>query len=326
LTARLEGAGVSAPFALTAKPSRERYEGVLDTDGLALDPARSYRLRVLAGELELGYADVRVFTKNKEAKSLASDEYFELVDGKKLKIEVYVNLCAVVTCDGATQCRAAATCDGVTGMCVPGDPLPCAGTLEVSAGVDETAATAARLQLDAQVSVEEATVFPAAPASLASYWPAAGTTALATFSGDVGAWSLRSSGRACAPLALAQAQVSGDAALADLVEESRGAADLCAFSVSGRHYLEVSLSRDGAARTPALAAPARPSHHFESRFRAELGAPIFDGGTLRLGDLDGAHGPLPLGGQLVVDETGGAPWYGASLGGTVSFTFTPTAN
>ncbi len=286
LTARLEGGGVNAPFALIVKPSRQRYEGVLDTDGLNLDPARIYRLKVSSGTLELGYADVRVFTKEKEAKSLASDEYFELVDGKKLKIEVYVSK---------------------------------TGTLEVSADVDEAVATAADLRFDAQVSVEESTVLAGAPASLAAYWPAGGTTAVASLAGRVGAWSVRSSGRACAPLALTLAPAVGS--FADLVEESRGAAELCAFSDGGRHYLEVSLARDGVARTATLAAQGAGSRRFESRFRAELAAPIFDGETLSLELLDGAHGPLPLSGELVV-----ADWFRARLGGAVSFTFTPTAS
>src|SRR5688500_8854482 len=106
LIARLEGSGASHAFALIAGDSH--YSGLLDTDGLGLDPAVTYRLRVLAGEIELGFADVIIYASH--ARSAASDEYFELVDGKKLRIKVYANRCATVTCSG-TECRAAGTCD-----------------------------------------------------------------------------------------------------------------------------------------------------------------------------------------------------------------------
>jgi hypothetical protein len=322
LVARLEGpAGVLATFPLTVQGSQERYRGMLDTSALGLDPAQVYRVRVLAGALELGYADVRVFTSNREARSEATDEYFELVEGKKLRIEVYVNRCATVTCAGATACQEAATCDGETGACLAGDPIPC-GTLEVSANVDEVAATGADLALDAAVAVAGATILPDAPAELSGFWPATGDTGLAvTLAGQVGAWAPRSSRLACAPLALAQLSATGGAAFADLVEESRGEAELCVGSLDGAHLLEVRLARTGPARTATLAGVSTATLEFESRLAVELPAPAFDGQTLDLRVLDGAGGPLPLRGALAV-----APWYRAGLAGTASFDFRPTAD
>src|SRR5262249_20315992 len=98
--------------------------GMLDSTGLGLDPNATYRLRVLRDELELGFADVQVFPTEHLAKSLASEDMFELVDGKKLHIKVYVNKCGAIDCAAATPCRGAGTCDPLTGACAPGIPAP----------------------------------------------------------------------------------------------------------------------------------------------------------------------------------------------------------
>ena len=325
LIARLDGpGGLVATFPLGARPSRGLYEGSIDTSRLGLDPSVIYRVRVLADELELGHADIRVFTTQREARSEATEEYFELVEGKHLKIEVYVNRCAAVTCDAANPCRQAATCDGTTGQCTAGEPLPCTGSVEISAEVSEVAATGAELEVRGAVAIAEADVLDGAPAGLASYWPAPGAPGLAvTLAGSVGAWQQRWSHGACAPLELVQASGEGGDAFADLIVESRGVAELCVYSLGDAHFLEVRLSRVGAALTPTLAALGIPSPRFATRFAARLPRAAFDGQTLDLDVIAGIHGPLPLDGELTVD--GGEPWYHARLEGTVSFDFVPTA-
>jgi hypothetical protein len=116
-------------FAFDLQASQQRYTGKLDTRGLALDPDVDYRVRVFADVVELGFADVRIFVSQKQARSMASEDYLEIVEDGHLKIDVYVNRCAVVTCDAATACRAAATCDPTTGTCGPAaaqpDGTPC---------------------------------------------------------------------------------------------------------------------------------------------------------------------------------------------------------
>ena len=303
LVARLDGpSGLVATFPLAVKPARRLYEGVLDTRGLGLDPAKVYRVRVLSGPLELGFADVRVFTNQHQARSLATDQDFELVEDHKLKIEVYVNQCAVSGCPAPT------------------------GSLEVTASVDEVDATGAFLGLEGEAEIAQATVFPAAPGELAGYWPPAGTPGLTlTVAGVVGAWAPRSREAACAPLAITEAHGSGHPAFADMVAESRAVsgAEVCVSLLDGAGTLELRLWREGLATTPTLAALGRRLR-FESRFRARLPEPVFDGERLDLGLLDGTRGPLPLAGALRVDER--VIWYQAELEGTLTLAFLPTGD
>jgi hypothetical protein len=124
LTARLAAPGGAEITSVPLAVHDDHYQSHLDTEGLVLDPTVGYRLSVTAGALELGYADVQVFQSEQQARSSASSEAFELVDGKKLLVKVYANLCAAVECAPASPCRAAATCDPVDGSCVAGEPLP----------------------------------------------------------------------------------------------------------------------------------------------------------------------------------------------------------
>jgi hypothetical protein len=75
---------------LQVDTTERNYRAHIDTDGLALESAETYRVRVIMGARELGFADVLVFASQREAKSLSSDEYIELVDGKKLPVKVYL--------------------------------------------------------------------------------------------------------------------------------------------------------------------------------------------------------------------------------------------
>lgn len=331
LVARLDGpSGPIASFPLEVRPN-DRYRGRLDTRRLDLSPETAYRVRVSSGELQLGFADVQVFPNQRLAKSMASDAYFELVDGKDLVIEIYVNRCAIVTCDDLDACTTD-TCIGTSGTC-QSTPIPeCApptGSLAVSAHVDEVPADGADLSVDGQVTLSEATIHAEAPPELDAWWPAGGTSEMAVvIAGHVGVWALRSTLRVCAPLDLDRAEGSGGASFAELVEESRGpAAEVCVSSIDGEHVLETRLVREGPATTPTLAALGRPRYRFEARFGLRLPGPVFDGATLDLRLLDGTHGPLPLHGALHVAEgAGAAPWYDADISGSATFVFRPTAD
>jgi alpha-tubulin suppressor-like RCC1 family protein len=57
------------------------------TGDCTLDPTKTYRIRVLAGALELGYADVDVVTTGRELRNVQTDEYIGLVNGRTLPVK-----------------------------------------------------------------------------------------------------------------------------------------------------------------------------------------------------------------------------------------------
>ena len=56
------------------------------TRDFAVDPGQVYRIRVLGGMQELGFADVQVVLNNREAKNVNTGEFIPLVDGHILNI------------------------------------------------------------------------------------------------------------------------------------------------------------------------------------------------------------------------------------------------
>ena len=56
------------------------------TGACALDPAKTYRVRVLLGGLEAGYADVDVVSTQAQMKNVNTGEFVALVDGKVLQV------------------------------------------------------------------------------------------------------------------------------------------------------------------------------------------------------------------------------------------------
>lgn len=60
-----------------------------------LDPAVTYRIRVLAGEQELGFADVDVVATGKELKNVATNEMIPLLNGRTLPIKFRIENGAV---------------------------------------------------------------------------------------------------------------------------------------------------------------------------------------------------------------------------------------
>lgn len=75
----------------------EHYIVNWHTSELDLDAATTYRIQVLSGSAELGYADVDVVNSGKELKNVQTGEYVPLLDGRTLPIKFRIEHDAVVT-------------------------------------------------------------------------------------------------------------------------------------------------------------------------------------------------------------------------------------
>jgi hypothetical protein len=133
----------------------EHYLVNFHTDRFMLDPTRYYRIRVLVGPRELGFADVDLVASGRELRHVDQDHYIPLLDGRtlpiKFRIERYVLdgdhddvfdfadvcptfadpaqtdsdgdgvgdacECATVVCAAADDCHRPGTCDPATGAC-----------------------------------------------------------------------------------------------------------------------------------------------------------------------------------------------------------------
>lgn len=65
------------------------------TDQFSLDPALTYRIRVLVAGAELGHADVDVVNSGKELKNVNTGEFVPLLDGRTLPIKFRIEMGAV---------------------------------------------------------------------------------------------------------------------------------------------------------------------------------------------------------------------------------------
>ncbi len=103
-----------------------------------LDPAKTYRIRVLVGSTELGHADVDVVANKKELKNVETDEFIGLVEGKKLPIKFRIETGAVaVVAPGAPAVVGSTggevtTNDGEVSLHFPPGALPGATSITVS--------------------------------------------------------------------------------------------------------------------------------------------------------------------------------------------------
>lgn len=89
------GEGVGA---LRVDVDDEHYAASWHTGDSALDPAQTYRIRVLLDGLELGFADIDVADSGRELRSVSRDEAIPLLDGRTLPIKLRIELGAL--CDG----------------------------------------------------------------------------------------------------------------------------------------------------------------------------------------------------------------------------------
>lgn len=62
----------------------------LHTDRVPVASGCTYRIRVLIGSVELGFADIALFLNQKEAKNLTDDQTVSLVDGRTLPIKFWI--------------------------------------------------------------------------------------------------------------------------------------------------------------------------------------------------------------------------------------------
>ncbi len=69
------------------EPGEEHYIVNWHTGRYPVDDAKQYRIRVLVGSYELGYADVEPYVKQGEIKHLNTSEYVPLKDGTTLPIK-----------------------------------------------------------------------------------------------------------------------------------------------------------------------------------------------------------------------------------------------
>ena len=65
------------------------------TAACTLDPAKTYRLRILVGASELGHADLRIYASNQDAKNLQTGDLIPLVNGRTLPVKFRIEQGAV---------------------------------------------------------------------------------------------------------------------------------------------------------------------------------------------------------------------------------------
>ena len=94
-----------------------------------LDPAKTYRLRVLVGAAEVGHADVKVARNGSELKNVATNDIIGLVNGRTLPVKFRIEKGAVAMVDagtpaqiGAAGGRVAST-DGQVALAFPAGAL-----------------------------------------------------------------------------------------------------------------------------------------------------------------------------------------------------------
>lgn len=76
-------------------PTEELYTVNWHTNQFSLDPAKSYRIRVVVAGAELGHADVDVVASGRELKNVNTGEYIPLEDGRTLPIKFRIEQGAV---------------------------------------------------------------------------------------------------------------------------------------------------------------------------------------------------------------------------------------
>src|SRR6266550_4208921 len=80
---------------VTVDPVAEQYQVNWPTAQFDLDPAVTYRIRVLAGGVELGHADVDVVMLGSELRRVDTGEYIPLLAGRTLPIKFRIEQGAV---------------------------------------------------------------------------------------------------------------------------------------------------------------------------------------------------------------------------------------
>ena len=78
------------PGSETVRVGDRHYIVNLHTDKVPVTSGCTYRIRVLIGAIELGFADIALFLNQSEAKNLTDDQTVALVDGRTLPIKFWI--------------------------------------------------------------------------------------------------------------------------------------------------------------------------------------------------------------------------------------------
>jgi Tol biopolymer transport system component len=116
--------------------------GQCATGPCSLDPAKTYRLRVLIGSYELGFADVDVVENGKELKNVQTNQYIGLVDGRTLPVKFRIEKgAATVVAEGVpAEVTSAggvlATADGLVSLEFPAGAVAASTQITISKAED----------------------------------------------------------------------------------------------------------------------------------------------------------------------------------------------
>jgi hypothetical protein len=86
-----------SPSQVSLSLADQQYQVNWDTKSPAISPDRFYRIQVLLGDNVIGHADVDAVANGSQLKSVDTDEYIGLVDGRTLPIKFFLG--KGVTCD-----------------------------------------------------------------------------------------------------------------------------------------------------------------------------------------------------------------------------------
>lgn len=168
------------------------------------------------------------------------------------------------------------------------------GAIDVSVEVDETSATAFDFTITGpSLATDFVFVGPNAPAALAPRLPALNDSGdrYAVTAHTTGPWSFVASNFVCAPVS-ASVSAAGNQGFVELMAEATptGFDQLCIQQVApGEAFLFMSFFRQGPAATPLLSDLGDRQYFVGHDFSAEVAADVFDGFTLDLRPLSGAH-------------------------------------
>lgn len=107
------------------------------TGACTLDASQTYRVRVLAGALELGHADIQVVMNGSEMKDVNTNQYIALQANRTLPIKFRIEQGAVVVSQPGTPVPVGpgggtvATADGMVALSIPSGALSTAASITV---------------------------------------------------------------------------------------------------------------------------------------------------------------------------------------------------
>ncbi len=204
------------------------------------------------------------------------------------------------------------------------------GSVDVSIEVVGTTPANLDVHYDGTLDVSSVVIDPTAPAALAPRMPAAGDAGLpfALYASITGPWAKTSATMACAPVSFVNWGGAGGV-VAVMMEATAPGASFCIFDdgVSPAQG-QIVLSRTGAPTTPTFSDLGSGSYSFLAFTSVEIPAGAFDGETLDLGVLLGAHTfPATMVTRVSHRAADGEPrihWHRANYTGQLTLSLIPT--